>query len=43
VHGVAVGKDSAAVWNGKLVEMYEINQDQQTLKGIGEDIYTLVQ
>lgn len=36
VRGVAVGKQAAAVWNGKLVEMYEISQEQQVLRGIGE-------
>ncbi|XP_067952050.1 intraflagellar transport protein 140 homolog [Watersipora subatra] len=35
VRGVAVGTEAAAVWNGKLVEVYEINQDNQTLRGIG--------
>ena len=35
VRGVAVGKEAAAVWNGKLVEMYEINQENQTLRGLG--------
>lgn len=30
-----MGKEAAAVWNGKLVEMYEINQENQTLRGLG--------
>ena len=31
-----MGLESAAVWNGKLVEMYELNQERQTLRGIGQ-------
>lgn len=37
VRGVAVGKEAAAVWDGKLVEMYEINQENQTLRGLGTE------
>lgn len=30
-----MGREAAAVWNGKLVEMYEISQEKQLLRGIG--------
>lgn len=32
---MAVGKEAAAVWDGKLVEVYEISEAKQTLRGIG--------
>lgn len=36
VRGVAAAKESVAVWDGKLMEMYEISEERQTLRGIGK-------
>lgn len=38
VHGVAVGTQAAAVWNGKLVEVYEVSDEKKIVRCIGKSL-----
>ena len=35
-HGVTVGREALAVWNGHLVEIFEINHERNTLRSMSK-------